>query len=98
MTSNLVCAYQKHEATDEQRDIEEQGVHRGNLQLGEGCRHRTERKMICKNITQKNKHHSTQMVEDIMYSTTIIEKIKKMPRSLFLDIPCYVTMGYEKLN
>ena len=31
------------------------------------------------------------------YSTTVIAKIKGMPRSLFYDIPCYVTMIYENL-
>ena len=30
------------------------------------------------------------------HSTTVIAKIKGMPRSLFYDIPCYVTMDYEK--
>ena len=45
VTSDLVCAYQKHEATDVQREIEQQGVHRGNLQLGEGCRHCTEHQL-----------------------------------------------------
>ena len=30
------------------------------------------------------------------YSTTVIAKIKGMPRSLFYDIPCYVTMDYER--
>ena len=25
-----------------------------------------------------------------------MEKIKEMPRSLFYDIPCYVTMDYER--
>ena len=31
-------------------------------------------------------------------STTVIAKIKGMPRSLFYDtpVPCYVTMDYEK--
>ena len=29
-------------------------------------------------------------------STTVIAKIKEMLRSLFYDIPCYVTMDYEK--
>ena len=29
-------------------------------------------------------------------TTVIIAKIKGMPRSLFYDIPCYVTMDYEK--
>ena len=32
----------------------------------------------------------------ILYSTTVIAKIKGMPRSLFYDIPCHVTMDYEK--
>ena len=31
-----------------------------------------------------------------IYSTTVIAKIKEMPRSLFYVIPCYVTMDYEK--
>ena len=31
-------------------------------------------------------------------STAFIAKIKEMPRSLFYDIPCYVTMGYKKWN
>ena len=30
------------------------------------------------------------------YSTTVIATIKEMPQSLFYDIPCYVTMDYEK--
>ena len=30
------------------------------------------------------------------YSTTVIAKIKRMPRSLFYVIPRYVTMDYEK--
>ena len=29
-------------------------------------------------------------------STTVIAKIKGMPRSFFYDIPCYVIMDYEK--
>ena len=32
----------------------------------------------------------------IMYSTTVIAKIKGMPRSLFYVIPRYVTVDYEK--
>ena len=35
-------------------------------------------------------------MDDIMYSTTVIEKIIVMPKSLFYVLPCYVTMGYEK--
>lgn len=31
--------YQEHESTDEEREKEQHGVHRGNLQLSEGCRH-----------------------------------------------------------
>ena len=31
-----------------------------------------------------------------LYSTTVIAKIKEMSRSLVYDIPCYVTMDYEK--
>ena len=31
-----------------------------------------------------------------MYSTTVIAKIKEMPRSLFYVIPRYVTMDFEK--
>ena len=41
-SSDFVLAYHNHEAADEQREIEQQGVHCGNLQLGEGCRHCTE--------------------------------------------------------
>ena len=38
-----------------------------------------------------------EMMQLIMQnSTTVIEKIKEMPRSLFYYIPCYVTIGYEK--
>ena len=29
-------------------------------------------------------------------STTVIAKIKGMPRSLYYDMPCYVTMVHEK--
>ena len=31
-----------------------------------------------------------------LYSTTVIAKIKGMPRSLFYIIPHYITMDYEK--
>ena len=32
----------------------------------------------------------------IIHSTTVIAKIKEIPRSLFNDIPRNVKMGYEK--
>ena len=38
--------------------------------------------------------HVTQVI--IQYSSTVIGKIKEMPRSLFYDILCNVTTDYEK--
>ena len=40
---------------------------------------------------------NVQILRNIYNDTTVIAKIKEKPRSLFYDIPCYVTMGYEKL-
>lgn len=37
--------YQEHESTDEEREEEQHGVHRGNLQLSEGCRHHVEHQL-----------------------------------------------------
>lgn len=37
--------YQEHESTDEEREKEQHGVHRGNLQLSEGCRHHVEHQL-----------------------------------------------------
>lgn len=36
---NVSNTYQEHESTDEEGEKEQHGVHRGNLQLSEGCRH-----------------------------------------------------------
>ena len=51
------------------------------------------------NALQLNVHYFARyalFLDAIIYSTTVIAKIKGMPRSLFYDIPRYVTMDSEK--
>ena len=46
--------------------------------------------------TQHDIHYPVmKYLGDIYYSTTVIAKIRGMPRSLFYDIPCYVTIDYK---
>ena len=40
---------------------------------------------------------NVQIFRNIYNATTVIAKITEKPRSLFYDIPCFVTMGFEKL-
>ena len=51
-------------------------------------------------VFSKKKLHELRYVKmgssNIFHSTTVIAKIKGMPRSLFYVIPRYVTMDYEK--
>ena len=49
---------------------------------------------VCHLINVSGENSKTPVLK--LYSTTVIAKIKGMPRSLFYVIPRYVTMDYEK--
>lgn len=49
---NVSNTYQEHESTDEEREKEQHGVHRGNLQLSEGCRHHVEHQLYAYKRTE----------------------------------------------
>ena len=58
-------------------------------------KHDLSKKSIFEFIQISSTFHKVQNVFN-SYSTTVIAKSKGMSRSLFYDIPCYVTMDYEK--